>query len=124
MASDPTPPAPGQGFDMNRPTIISLMYLASFLAGITSLIGVILAYVWKGETHDSWEDSHYHYHIRTFWIGLVYTVLAVIGSAITLFLFAWAFFGALAVWFAVRGVKSLLAAQKREPVENVMTWLV
>lgn len=116
-------PANTQGFDMNRPTVISLLYLGSFLAGITSLIGVILAYVWNGEAHEGWEDSHYRYHIRTFWIGLVYGVLAVIGSFVTFFLLAWLFFGLVAVWFAVRGVKSLLAAQKHEPVENVETWL-
>jgi len=116
-------PARTNDFDMNRPTIISLLYLGSFLAGITSIIGVILAYVWNGESHDSWEDSHYRYHIRTFWIGIAYTILATIGSFVTLFLLAWAFYGAVAVWFAVRGVKSLLAAQKHEPIANVESWL-
>ncbi len=116
-------PAQSSDFDMNRPTIISLLYLGSFLAGITAIIGIILAYVWRGEDHPGWEDSHYRYHIRTFWIGMVYTVLAIIGSIFTLFLLAWAFFGAVALWFVVRGVKSLLAAQKREPLPNVETWL-
>jgi uncharacterized membrane protein len=113
----------GNDFQMNRPTIISLLYLGSFLAGITALIGVILAYVWNGENHEGWEDSHYRYHIRTFWIGLVYGVIAFVASMFTLFLLAPLFFGAVAVWFAVRGVKSLLAAQKREPVQNVESWV-
>lgn len=116
-------PAKTNDFDMNRPTIISLLYLGSFLAGITSIIGVILAYIWNGEAHAGWEDSHYRYHIRTFWIGIVYTILAAIGSAFTLFLLAWAFFGAVAVWFAVRGVKSLISAQRHEPIANVESWL-
>ena len=113
----------GKDFEMNRPTIISLLYIGSFLAGITTLIGVVLCYVWEKETHESWEDSHYRYHIRTFWIGMLYTILATIGSIVTLFLLAPLFFGAVAVWFAVRAVKSLLAAQKREPIANVTSWI-
>ena len=81
MATEPTPT---NDFDMNRPTIISLLYVGSFLAGITSIIGVILAYVWNGETHESWQDSHFRYHIRTFWIGFVWSFVALVGSILTL----------------------------------------
>lgn len=119
-----TEPATRNDFDMNRPTIISLLYIGSFLLGITTIIGVILAYVWNGEAHESWEDSHYRYHIRTFWMGFVWTAVAVIGSIVTLFLLAWILFPLVAVWFAARAIKSLLAAQKHQPVKNVTTWLV
>ncbi len=133
-------------FEMNRSTIISLLYVASFLVGITSIIGVVLAYVWNGEAHESWEDSHYtplasqrcspgeaheswedshyRYHIRTFWIGMVWGVAALAASVATLFLLAWVFFPLVAVWFVARAIKALLAAQKHEPVANVTTWLV
>ena len=117
-------PATTNDFDMNRPTIISLLYVASFLAGITAIIGVILAYVWKGEAHAGWEDSHYRYHIRTFWIGFVWSFVALVASAATFFLLAWVFFPLVAVWFAVRAIKALMAAQKHQPVQNVETWLI
>ena len=117
-------PAQRNDFDMNRPTIISLLYIGSFLAGVTTIIAVILAYVWKGENHESWEDSHYRYHIRTFWMGFVWSLVALVGSIVTLFLLAWILFPLVAVWFAARAIKSLLAAQKHEPVKNVETWLV
>ena len=117
-------PVAGRDFEMNRPTIISLLYIASFLAGVTSIIGVILAYVWRGEAHESWEDSHYRYHIRTFWIGMVWGVVALIATIVTLFLLAWVFFPLVAIWFVARAVKALLAAQKHEPVSHVETWLV
>lgn len=115
--------AQSANFDMNRPTIISLLYLASFLLGITAIIGVILAFVWKSEGPAGWEDSHYRYHVRTFWIGLIYSILAGIASALTLGFLGWLFFGLVAIWFAVRGVKSLLAAQRREPLANIDSWL-
>jgi len=116
-------PVQSNDFQMNRPTIISLLYLGSFLAGITTIIAIILAYVWNGEAHEGWEDSHYRYHIRTFWIGIAWTVAAVIGTVVTLGLGAFILFPLVAVWFAVRAIKSLLAAQKHEPIRNVETWL-
>ena len=30
------------GFDLNRPTIISLLYLTSFITGVTGIVGVVL----------------------------------------------------------------------------------
>jgi uncharacterized membrane protein len=117
-------PATGNDFQMNRPTIISLLYVGSFLMGVTTIIGVILAYVWKGEPHATWEDSHYRYHVRTFWMGIAWTVVAVIGTILTLGLGAWIFFPAVSIWFAARAIKSLLAAQRSEPVSNVETWLI
>jgi len=121
MTDEPT--VQSNDFQMNRPTIISLLYLGSFLAGITTIIAIILAYVWNGEAHEGWEDSHYRYHIRTFWIGIAWTVVAIIGSIFTLGLAAFILFPLVAIWFAVRAIKSLLAAQKRAPVQNVESWI-
>lgn len=118
-----TEPVRTNDFDMNRPTIVSLLYIGSFLAGITAILAVILAYVWNGEGHPSWQDSHFRYHIRTFWIGIVWTIVATIASIATLFLLAWVFFPLVAVWFAVRAIKALMAAQRHEPIANVETWL-
>lgn len=36
---------PASGFELNNPTIISLLYLASFVVGVTGIIGVVLAFV-------------------------------------------------------------------------------
>ncbi|MFA7440101.1 MAG: hypothetical protein WCZ66_03935 [Sphingomonadaceae bacterium] len=113
---------PGNDFQMNRPTIISLLYIGYFLAGISAIIGVILAYVWQGEPHEDWENSHYRFLIRTFWIGVVYSVIAAILSVLTFFLLS-PLFALVAIWFAVRAIKVLLAAQRREPLTNVETWL-
>jgi uncharacterized membrane protein len=116
-------PRDANDFQMNRPTVVSLLYLGSFLAGITTLIGVVLAYMWKGEAQEPWEESHFRYAIRTFWIGLVYSLLAGIVTAVTLGLAAFIVFPAIAIWFAVRAVKMLLAAQRNDPIEKVESWL-
>lgn len=123
----PTPPPPGPpsgtpqgGFDMNYPTIVSLLYLASFFTGITGIVGVVLAYVWKGEAREPWEASHYTYLINTFWIGLVGSIISFVLMIVVIGVFLWMAVGALCV---VRSVLSLIRAQKREPMPNPDTWL-
>ena len=118
---DPRPNAtPTGGFDLNRPTIIGLLYAASFLVGITGIVGVVLAYVWKGEAHEPWEATHYTYLIRTFWFGLAGFV---IGAVLMIVLIGFLIMLATAVWVIVRTVMSLVNAQKRAPMTDPATLL-
>jgi uncharacterized membrane protein len=103
------------GFDLNRPTVVALLYLASFVVGITSLIGVILAFIWKGERPGDWTESHFTYLINTFWIGLAGGIVGVI---LTFILIGIPLLLAVAVLVIVRSIKSLLAAQNRQPMPN------
>ena len=116
-----TPPANTGGFDFNQPTVISLLYLASFLLGITALVGVVLAYVWKGQPKADWEVSHYSYLIRTFWIGLIGSVA---GIVLTVVLIGVLVLLAVAALVLVRCVLSLINAQKRVPMPNPDSWLI
>jgi uncharacterized membrane protein len=109
------------GFDLNRPTVIHLLYLCYFLSfGLAPLIGLVLAYVWAGEAHEAWEDTHYRYAIRTFWIGLLYSVIA---GVLMIVLVGFFLYFLVAIWFAVRSVRAIFAAQRREPVIGVESWL-
>ena len=114
-------PSSGGGFDLNRPTIISLLYISSLVLGVTSLVGVVLAFVWKGEAHADWEASHYQYLINTFWIGLASFVVGLI-LAIILVGFLIMFAGVALV--IVRSVMSLINAQKQQPMPNPGSWLI
>jgi uncharacterized membrane protein len=111
---------PVPGFDFNHPTIVALLYLASFVVGITGLVGLILAYVWRGESAGGWEASHYTFHIRTFWIALVAGVLSAI---LMIVLIGFLGFVLIGIWVIVRSVLALLQAQKRQPVPNPESWL-
>lgn len=120
--NDPRPEAtPVGGFDFNRPTIIALLYLGSFITGISGLIGLVLAYLWKGEPHQPWEAAHYTYLIRTFWFGLaalvIGTLTIIIGIGILICL-------AVAIWVLVRSLVSLVKAQRREAMPDPRTlWI-
>ena len=124
--SAPPPPSSGpssqavSSFDFNQPTIISVLYLSGFLLGVTWIVGVVLAYVWKGEAKAEWEASHYTYLIRTFWIGFIGTVVSIFLMIVLIGFLLWA---AVAVLMVVRCVLSLINAQKQEPMPNPETWL-
>lgn len=51
------------------PMAVYILYLVGFLAGITALVGLVLAYVNRSDA-SAWLQSHYTFQIRTFWIGL------------------------------------------------------
>jgi uncharacterized membrane protein len=117
----PTPTPANTGFEFNNPTVISLLYLASFITGITAIVGVVLAFVWRGEPKAEWEASHYQYLINTFWIGLAGSIVGFLLLIVLIGLLVWA---AVAVLVIVRSVMSLLNAQKHMPMPNPATWLV
>ncbi|WP_386082767.1 DUF4870 family protein [Vreelandella sp. F11] len=106
--------------DTTMAMVIYALYLASFILGFTSIIGVVIAYVYKGKG-PVWLDEHYRYQIRTFWIGLIYGIIfsillfAVIGFPLLL---------ALAVWFIIRCVKGFKGLQEKRAPSNVDTWLI
>lgn len=108
-------PVSASSFDFNHPTIISLLYLSSVVLGVTAIVGVVLAYVWKGETHADWESSHYQYLIRTFWIGLVGSLVSILFMIV---LIGFLMLVAVGVLVLVRCVMSLVAAQKQQPMPN------
>ncbi|GAD48682.1 hypothetical protein NT2_04_00930 [Caenibius tardaugens NBRC 16725] len=108
-------------FAFNHPTIISLLYLSSCVLFVTGLIGLVLAYVWKGEPHEEWETSHYAYLIRTFWIGLIGSF---VGVLLMIVLIGFLVLLAVAVIVVVRCVLSLVNAQKQQPMPNPDTWLI
>ncbi|MEP5741270.1 MAG: hypothetical protein ABJ295_03855 [Marinomonas sp.] len=127
MTDTPTPtppsgsPSPAGGFDLNRPTIISLLYLGSFITGISRLVGIVLAHVWQGEEHEPWVASHYQYLIRTFWFGFLASIIGVVLSVI---LIGIPLLLAAAVWVGIRSVMSLIKAQKQEPMPDPQTFLI
>ena len=108
------------GFDFNQPTILSLLYISAFVLGITGLVAVILAYVWKDKPQAAWEASHYQYHIRTFWIWLIGCVVGLILTIVLVGLFVLL---GVAVLVVVRSILALIKAQAHEPMPNPDTWL-
>jgi uncharacterized membrane protein len=83
--------------------LIYILHLLSLLFGITSLIGVIMAYVNKGSA-PVWVQSHYRFQIRTFWIALL---VGAIGALTTPFVIGFPILLFLLVWWILRCVKGM-----------------
>jgi len=105
--------------DTTMPMVVYALYLISFVVGFTSVIGVVIAYVYRGRG-PAWLDEHYRYQIRTFWIGLLYATIA---SLLVLVAIGIPLLIALAVWLIVRCVKGFRGLQEKRAPDNVDTWL-
>lgn len=100
------------------PTIIYVLYLANLVIPFTALVGVIMAYINKGD--DNFLASHYQFQIRTFWIGLLY---AIVGALLTMIVIGWLIIIFYIVWLIVRSVKGLKYLGKQEPIPNPTSWM-
>ena len=69
----------------NRPFIICALYLCTYVFGVTFIIGVVLAYVFREGQAEEWELSHFTYLIRTFWI-MALTLILWAGLAVATFM--------------------------------------
>ena len=106
--------------DTTMAMVVYGLYLAGFVVGFTPLIGVVIAYVYRGKG-PHWLDEHYRYQIRTFWISLVYGIIAFVLSFIGIGLLLMV---ALAVWMIIRCVKGFKGLQEKRAPHNLETWLV
>lgn len=99
--------------------LVYILYMAGVLLWITGLVGVIIAYVNKGDAPD-WLKSHYRFQIRTFWIGAIFLIVGGITTFIFigyLILLLWL------VWLLVRCAVGIKQLNKREAIANPATWL-
>ena len=101
-------------------TVIYVLYLATLVSGVTAIIGVVMAYMYRDEAPE-WLRTHYEMQIRTFWIGLLYSIIAGILCTI---LIGFALFFVIAIWWVIRCVKGLRFLDKREPYPDYRTWAV
>jgi len=104
----------------NVPTtkVIYILLIVSTLVGLTGIIGLIMAYVYKDESND-WLQTHYRFQIRTYWIGLLYVALGFITLTINIgyFILLFTF-----VWMIVRCTKGLKQLENNQPVNNLESW--
>ncbi len=99
--------------------VVYLLYLLSLLAGVTALVGLVMAYLNRGNGPE-WTTSHYTYQIRTIWMGLAYSLGGLILAVAAVGFLVLVFVG---VWYIVRCVRGLQAAAREEPMPDALTWL-
>jgi uncharacterized membrane protein len=123
---------------LNDKTYVVSLYilylLGFFTGGVTTVIGLIIAYVQKGDAGPR-AFSHYVFAIRTFWLTVVWALvggvvmgigclLAAILIGIPILAVAGIGFCILPIWFTVRCGLGLVAALDDRPVERPRSWTI
>ncbi|HXI86389.1 MAG TPA: DUF4870 domain-containing protein [Parvularculaceae bacterium] len=100
--------------------LIYILYLVGLLtAGITTIVGVIMAYTAKDQTSDMLK-SHYHNQINIFWKMVLYTIVA---SVLCTVLIGFLLLPLAVLWYIVRTVKGMQALAKNEAIANPRSWV-
>jgi uncharacterized membrane protein len=115
------PEGPGTGESTGAAKAVYILYLVSILLGITAIIGLIMAYVNRGDA-PVWLETHYRYQIRTFWIGLLYWLIS--GVLLAVFYIGVILMIAALIWWIARCAVGLKYLGRGEPLPNPASWLL
>jgi uncharacterized membrane protein len=138
LYSEPLPLRPPLEDMLNDKTYVVAIYilylLGFFTGGVTTVVGLIMAYMLKGASGPR-AFSHYVFAIRTFWLTLVWALiggvvvgvgglLAAILIGIPILALGGIGFCILPIWFTVRCVLGLIAALDDRPYERPRAWMI
>lgn len=84
-----------------------------FFVGLTAIVGIILNYLKKNEVAGTYLESHFRWQIRTFWFGLLWSVIGAVALTI---LIGWVILLANFVWIIYRIVKGWLRLNENKPM--------
>ena len=82
--------------------LVYILQALSFVFLITAVAGIIINYIKEDEVKDSWLESHFEWQKRTFWYGLLWTVIGVLSFFL---LIHWVVLPVVAVWLIYRIAK-------------------
>ena len=124
----PPPPSPQSAASVTHDErqmafVVYILYLCHFVpvfGWVAGVVGLVLAYVERDRAPD-WLKSHFTFQIRTFWMGLLYFVIAcclvIVVIGIPLIFAVW-------VWFVVRCALGLSRLLRAEAYPTPESWTV
>lgn len=97
------------------------LYIASyFTAFVTMIVGLIIAYVKRGELAGTPFESHMTSAIRTFWISLAAFILGALLLIVGIGFVIWV---VLAVWHIFRVIRGMMRAIDGRAIDDPAGWL-
>src|SRR5687767_1086439 len=107
MSSDRIGRGPLSDSARNYAIAIHLLYLAGIFNGVTTLIGVIIAYVKRNDFSTEADRSHFSAAITTFWVTLVGVI---VGTLTTVILIGFVILAIVGIWYLYRIIIGLIRA--------------
>ena len=98
--------------DRTLALVAYLLHLVGAIAGLPSLIGLVLNYL-KRDTSGSQLSSHHRWMIRSFWWALLWVC---VGLLSLIFLVGWAILGIAWLWYLYRHVRGLIGLLDGAPM--------
>jgi uncharacterized membrane protein len=94
------------------------------LMGIVGIVGIILAYVKRGEATGTWLESHYRWLIRTFWFSLLWGAIGAVIFVLLLIIVIGVFIGyliwvATTIWVLYRLVRGYMLFNESKPIPGM-----
>ena len=96
-------------------TVVYALYAATFLAGITCIVAIIINYIKKDDVAGTWLESHFRWQIRTFWFGLLW---GFVGALTWIVVIGWFVLAVNFVWLIYRIVKGWLNLNDNKPMHT------
>ena len=104
--------------DKGSANLIYILYLVGLVVGITTIIGLVMAYMGKGDAPE-WLKSHYNNQINIFWKVVV---LSIVGGLLTVVLVGVLVLLYALIWYIVRVVKGMQALSRGEAIATPGSW--
>jgi uncharacterized membrane protein len=95
--------------------VVYVLYAASVVTALPGMLGVILAYLKRGEVAGSYLESHVTWQVRTFWTWLL---MWAIGVVLAFVLIGWLVIGAAQLWLIYRIIKGWLVLIDERPIDR------
>lgn len=106
------------------PYVVYGAYIASFAFPLfATLVGLVWAYIARSDA-SAQVQSHYQFAIRTFWIGLLYSLIVGVLVFASFGLLGLILPLGLAIWWIVRVVKGAIHYHRGEFHPNPTSWWI
>ena len=94
------------------------------LTGVVGIVGIILAYVKRGEATGTWLESHYRWLIRTFWYSLLWGAIGAVVFVLLLIIVVGVVIGyliwvATTIWVLYRLLRGYVLFNASKPVPGL-----
>lgn len=108
-----TTPADNEKSAKTLTTVIYMLYAVSFLVGVTAIAAIILNYIKKKDVAGTYLESHFRWQIRTFWFGVLWSI---VGGATFGIVVGWFVLAANVVWIIYRIASGWLRLNDNKPM--------
>jgi uncharacterized membrane protein len=120
--------------DRTLPGIVYALYLIGLVNGLTVLIGLLLAYLSRGQATPGMR-THYTFLIRTCWLWILWMLIggalvfwggifSLILVGLPFFGLGWMILGLTHFWFAIRAIVGVIYLARGEPYPRPYAWLL